>query len=380
MSETIRHWDEKTQSWVISGASNALNIELTNPGYVDENGNSISVDQGFTKVDNRLNKIEQNVAWIYQNGAKGGSGGGGGGGVIDSTSYTIEIEEGNRIYTSGNSVSIHVTIAGGSIKKTFQLVIQDANGNTKGTYTITSLTRTEITINNLSEATNRLTLNANSGQNYATPSTLTVIAGAIKLTQSTIPNGTLYPQNPVGQVILNAYNSTDSSLAIVVLCNGTQLDEFEIPQSKESQFRIDSIIQFLDQAKSESIGETFTFEIYARGVLNDNVLQSNSITFSCTIVQPNTLYILTYDINKQVPTNNADLAELSKFVYGNSIQFGYQLTYSRIAFSYYNIEYTITPCYFLEGVLVNDEYHQITGTLLYQQILFMMQQIIYLSL
>jgi hypothetical protein len=83
---------------------------------------------------------------------------------------------------------------------------------------------------------------------------------------------------------LNAANSTDSSLAIVTKCNGIQIDEFELPQAKETQFRVDSIVQFLDSAKSTSIGETFTFEIYARGVLNDNVLTSNSITFSCTIV------------------------------------------------------------------------------------------------
>ena len=358
----IKHWDEQTQQWVIDGASNAANIELSNPGFVNEDGESISVDEGFTKIDNRLHKIEQNVAWIYQNGAKGGSGGGGGGG-IDSTAYAIDIEEGSRVYTSGTSVTIHLTITGGSVKKTFQVVVQDDNGNTKGTYVVTGLTRTEITINNLSDTSNHLTINANSGQNYATPTAITVIAGAIKLSQSTIPNSTIYPQNTVGQVILNAQNSTDSALNIIVLCNGQQIDNFEIPQAKETQFRIDSIIALLDESKTSSIGETFVFEIYARGVLNDNILQSNTISFSCTIVQPNTLYILTYGVDKSTPTNNGDLEQLSKFVYGNSIQFNYQLTYSKVAFSYYNIYYTVTPCYFESGVLVTDEYHQVSGAI-----------------
>jgi hypothetical protein len=40
----IKHWDEQSQSWKIDGASNALNIELTNPGFLDQDGNSISVD------------------------------------------------------------------------------------------------------------------------------------------------------------------------------------------------------------------------------------------------------------------------------------------------------------------------------------------------
>lgn len=360
----IKHWDEQTQQWVIDGASNAANIELTNPGFLDQDGNSISVDQGFTKLQNRLFQTEKNVAWIYQNGAKGGSGGGGGGGGgIDSVSYSIEIEEGNRVYTSSSSATIHITITGGSVKKNFNIVINDENGNTKGSYVITSLTRSEITINNLTSSTNRLTINANSGQNYATPTTITIIAGAIKLTQTSVPNSTIYPQNPVGNTVLTAQNSTDSNLNITVLCNGQQIDNFDIQQAKETQFRVDSIANFLNEAKDTSIGETFTFEIYAIGVLNDNILRSESITFSCTIVQPNVLYILIYGVDKTVPTNNMELDNLNKFVYGNSIQFNYQLTYSRVAYSYYNVHYTVTPCYFEEGQIIGDTSREISGTI-----------------
>ena len=358
----IKHWDEKTQSWVIDGASNAANIELTNPGFLNQDGSSISVDQGFTKLQNRLFQTEKNVAWIYQNGAKGGGGGGGGGGG-DSTAYTIEIEEGNRVYTSGTSVTIHITINGGSVRKNFNVVIQDENGNTKGTYVITSLTRTELKINNLTDSTNRLTINANSGQNYASPITLTVIAGAIKLTQTSVPPATIYPQNAVSSTILTAQNSTDSDLNIIVICNGEQIDSFDIARAKESQFIVEKVATYLEANKSTHIGETFTFEIYAIGVLNDNLLRSESITFSCTIVQPNTLYILTYGVNKTVPTNNIDLINLNKFVYGNSIQFNYQLTYSRVAYSYYDINYTVTPCYFQDGVMAEETARSISGTI-----------------
>ena len=111
----IKYWDEQTQSWVIAGASNAANIELTNPAYLDENGDSISVDQGFTKVVNRITKVEKNLAWIYQNGAIGGGGGGGGG--TDSTAYSILVAEGSRVYTATTSIDLHITIQGGSLKK-----------------------------------------------------------------------------------------------------------------------------------------------------------------------------------------------------------------------------------------------------------------------
>lgn len=35
----IKHYDEVTGRWVIDGASNASELELTNPGFLNEAGN-----------------------------------------------------------------------------------------------------------------------------------------------------------------------------------------------------------------------------------------------------------------------------------------------------------------------------------------------------
>ena len=45
----IKHWDEASQSWVIDAASNASNLELSNPGFIDEEGKPISIDTGLLK-------------------------------------------------------------------------------------------------------------------------------------------------------------------------------------------------------------------------------------------------------------------------------------------------------------------------------------------
>ena len=112
----IRHWDEASQSWVIDGASNASNIELSNPSYVDSNGNSVTIDHGFTKIANKITKLEQNLAWVYLNGAIGGGTGGGGEGDV---SYTIAVAEGSTVYTTKESIDLNVTISSGTIKKAF---------------------------------------------------------------------------------------------------------------------------------------------------------------------------------------------------------------------------------------------------------------------
>ena len=52
----IKHYDEVTGRWVIDGASNASELELTNPGFLNEAGESVSIDNGFTKLDNRMTK------------------------------------------------------------------------------------------------------------------------------------------------------------------------------------------------------------------------------------------------------------------------------------------------------------------------------------
>jgi len=57
----------------------------------------------------------------------------------------------------------------------------------------------------------------------------------------------------VGQVIINTFNSTDSDLLIVATCNGEELtlkdDEKNIPRAKEAQVRLQSIEEYLDNAK-----------------------------------------------------------------------------------------------------------------------------------
>ena len=108
----LKHWDEASQSWVIDAASNASNLELSNPGFVDEVGNSVSIDHGFTKVYNRLTKLEQNLAWVYINGAVGGGTGGGGTGDV---TYTISVTEGATVYTATDFASLNVLINSRSV-------------------------------------------------------------------------------------------------------------------------------------------------------------------------------------------------------------------------------------------------------------------------
>jgi hypothetical protein len=102
------------------------------------------------------------------------------------------------VYTAGTSVTIHITINGGSLRKIFQVEITNAaTGERLASPVITGLTRTEITINGLSDSTQTLKISAHTGLYYASDYILTVVAGAIKLQKTRVPASNIYPTSLV---------------------------------------------------------------------------------------------------------------------------------------------------------------------------------------
>ena len=130
----IKHYDKNTKQWVIDSASNAKNLELSNPSFTD-NGKSVSVDDGFKKIDQRVTTLEKNLAYVYINGAKGGSGGSG-----TISTYTLTCDQsGKTIYTTDKTVTLTgLAITGGNTSQAFTLIIKDSNSNTLAASSIIS--------------------------------------------------------------------------------------------------------------------------------------------------------------------------------------------------------------------------------------------------
>ena len=169
----IKHYDKETNRWVIDGASNASELELTNPGFLNEAGESVSIDNGFTKLDNRMTQLEKNLAWVYINGAKGGGGSGGG---TTGEEYTFDLSS-KYFYTSTTSVNIPFMIKSGKTKKSFTVVATDIDNNRQlGVWKKYSLTRVSIDIENLQGTTNIELSAYDSNDNYVVPVYITVIA------------------------------------------------------------------------------------------------------------------------------------------------------------------------------------------------------------
>lgn len=340
----VRHYDKVTGRWVIDGASNASELELTNPGFLDENGNSVSIDNGFTKLDNRMTKLEKNLAWIYLNGAKGGEGGGEGG---QGDEYTIDVAEGDTVYTSTNTVTLNILIKSGGVKKSFTVVARDlTNNKTLGTWKKYSMSRTDITISGLNGTTD-IELSAYDSNNvYSLPTYVKVIAGAIQLELQSIPPKTIYMggvnEIPLNFVVTN--NVLQSSATFVMTINDIEVVKEENITTPIRALNYDvRKLLFESEYFSPVSGQRFYFVAQAFTLLNGSQIYSNSIKFDVTVADSNNLVIVTEDITEFIPSEEEGQTwnDLTSYTQGSQLGFNYYLSYGLSKYSTFNIDYKI---------------------------------------
>ena len=340
----IRHWDEARQTWVIDGASNASNLELTNPSYIDNLGNSVSVDQGFTKIANKLNKLESNLAWVYLNGALGGGSGGGTGG---GETYTITITEGATIYTSTSSADINVTIQSGTVKKAFTLVVKNLSTNTIiSTTKIYSLTRTKIALTGLKGTTDIELTAYDSNNNYTVPTYIKAVAGAISLGIQSVPNNTLYIGG-TADVLANyviSNNIAGAAAGFTLTINGVEVvKEIGITTAVKSlSYNIRTLL-FNSGFFTPVSGQKFVFIAKAFTILNNETLTSNIISFNITVADSQKLVIITNGISDFIPSGNVNQTynDLTAVEQNSRVTFPYYLSYGLTKYNSFVLEYNI---------------------------------------
>lgn len=323
---TTKHYDQILQKWVIDGASNAKDIELSNPGFLNEAGESVSVDNAFTKLDNRMSKLEQNVAWIYLNGAKGGGGGTGGGG--GSAEYTIELSK-TTIYTTTSSATIPFLIKSGGVPKAFTVIVTDkTNNKVLATVKRNSMQQVEITVNDL-QGNVTLELSAYDNQNYyAVPVYVQIVAGAISLSL----NGTFPVQIVQGSA--SSYNAnfkyTNNSGSPAVF--KVQCGEFTEVQTTpyQSGTLSQSLANFIKKYYPNAVPgvSRFTFTFTLSTTLDGDTMTTEPITRTTSLVYGDRLTLLTFDITDNAPTKESDIPELTTYSQGSAISFTYRLSYN----------------------------------------------------
>ena len=331
----IKHYDNITKEWVIDGASNASNLELTNPGYLDQNGDSISLDNGFTKIDNRISKLEQNLAWIYLNGAKGGSGSGGTGG-----DYFIDMQyQSDVIYTTSGNVSLTLLINSGNVSKTFLISVRGVNSQKIFIKDLPQRSLKKFTLNisgiNKDEDL-EITAIDNSGITII-PVYVKVIMGALYLDIQ--PNDTINTQVILGSSIKTFYtykvtNKTQDTAFLYIyisnnkdpyINNESPIFQQEVKLTQQS-FRV--AIQDL-LPKVIQVGEVY--RIQAVAVQKSMQLKTDYKILNVTISAPDQLIISTPGIQDNL-----------SFIQNNYAQIQCVFNYNKIDFREFGYQYSIS--------------------------------------
>lgn len=336
-------YDKNLNKWVVVSADNAKSIELTNPGFVNEAGGSVSVNNGFTKLDNRMTKAEQNIIWLSHNKGEGGSGGGGG----TADNYSLEVLDGDIIYTSTSSATVNIIINSNGIKKSFTVVAKNLETNKIiGTWKKYSMSKTDITINDLSDTTN-IELSAYDATNlYVPPVYFKVVSGAITLEIQKTPPKTMYIGS-VNEVPLNytVTNNIQSNISVFKLF----INNIEVENISD----IDTPIRYLsfDARKllfesgnfNPKSGQKFIFKAQASTTLNGNVLYSDNVEFDITVADANNLIIVTDEITEFTPSDNTGetINDLTKYKQGLQLGFNYYFSCGLTYYYSFNMEYSI---------------------------------------
>lgn len=322
---TYKHYDQNTKKWVVDGAGNAANIELNNEVLQDVNGQSISVSRAFQKLNNKLSKLEHNIAWIYQHGAKGGSGGGGGGG---GGSYTIVLTSNKTtFYTSTNSIKIGMTIQSGQAKTFFVNAVDISTGRyLVNGETHRSMVPFDLEIKNLPSSSNQIYLQAyDNSDNYTDIVNIVVNIGSIDVIQSAQPNpsyvfggnnnaiSTFRITNKTGAkaYLLTYYTRSVTPLEDALSNGNTEAtkfgaDKMTIINSSNNTSQIN--IDYEDILKNLNAGTTATF----RTILYSTVLDYTSQYFTdqVTITSGDSLIAILYGLG-QTTAEGADYQALT---------------------------------------------------------------------
>lgn len=113
-------FNSKTKKWESVASLRATDLIVNNPKF-----KSTSVDGCLVELDDKIQSLMQNIAWIYNNGTVGGGGGGGGGGASTGkiVSETFLANNGKLFASTKENIKIHYKVTSKSVTN-FELTLK----------------------------------------------------------------------------------------------------------------------------------------------------------------------------------------------------------------------------------------------------------------
>lgn len=288
MGRNIRTKNKDTGKWEIAASGNAVGISSTNPNFLEEGENVISVDEAMNRLNEKIKKLERNVSWLALYGGSGsGSGSGGGmGDAVFTVTNATQSQGSNIVYTSTEKVTLSYLInAKRNNQKYYISVVLDGNSvinnqigwsGVSGTLVIDNVAQ----YSNLSTHNVTITVTDAEGINLE-PYLLTIVESSIKLTSRvTGVTATIGLPYKITYSIVNKIVNKETNLIVTNVTNGIsktyELGVFNT--TGEILHEVNFFEDLFPTGTTPTTGSSYTIEAYAETIMDDGAVRSDIAT------------------------------------------------------------------------------------------------------
>ena len=345
MSKNFKLFNQDTKEWDIIATGNAANITSHNPRFLNGK-NTMSADEVFNVLDDKIESMRGNIAWLAQYG--GGGGGGGGEGGIDATitltNGDIKQQDGiNVMYLSTKSVDLEYLITAKKVNQKYLITVtldgstvinnQEGWSGTPGRLSIKDITKFS------KASTHSIVVTASDSDGMSTtPYTLSIIESSISIDSSTKgSSATIGLKYDITYSIVNKVLGADTTLIVTNITNGVSksYDLGKFTTTQALLYNVDFFSLFTDQATT---GSSYTIEAYAQTSIDGRIIESNKISNKVVVEDGETLVVLVDGCTTQQDIDNG--LPRTKFTSGGNISFAFTPYLSNVRLIYYAVRLT----------------------------------------
>lgn len=338
MSANIKKFNPETKQWEIIASGNSSGIRSTNPRFLNGETN-VSIDECLNKLDERINLLQSNIAWLAQ---YGGGGSGGGSGTQDAeivlTNANIKPNEGlNVMYSSQKRVVLEYIINALKSNQKYlisvsldgNIVINNQEGwsGTAGNLVIEDITKYSQT------NTHSIVVTASDSEGMqATPYMLTIIESSISITSSvTSVVATIGLDYKISYHITNKVLGMPTTLIVTNITNGIS-KSYDLGEFSSTEPFIYDVDFFSLFTGNPNTGTSYTIEAYAQTSIDQQIIESDKVTNRVVVEDGESLVVLVEGISF------ATDEESTEFTSGGNISFTFTPYLAGINIIYYAVQ------------------------------------------
>lgn len=340
MGKNIRKYNPETKQWEIIASGNSSGISSTNPRFLPEDEEVISIDDVVSILDEKIEGVKRNISWLAINGGGGGGGGGGSSSAsIKLTNSDIQVVDGvNLLYLSTPDIVLNYLISENRNNQKYLINVSLDGNNIIYNQEGWSGTPGSLIVKNVAEfssgnthsivvtATNSEGINAESYLLTIRESSID-INSSVKTASATIG----LPYN-ITYSISNKVLGSDTALIVTNITNGIS-KTYNLGKFSSTEPLLYDVDFFSLFSGTPTTGSSYTIEAFAQTSIDEKIITSKTISNKVVVEDGESLVVLIEGITTKEEVNAGESP--TKYVQGGNISFAFTPYLSNVNIIYY---------------------------------------------